>query len=161
MGLDQSLYRVSKVTKLDLENWKALSSLSDEEASYRTAVVQDEFIKVPPSLQVVAADRVEGYKQYHNLRPYFTEVDLYDYGGSEHLRVYTFNMEELACWRNDYELQDAMHTICTKEIKNTGYYLCDEDMLVAIKDNLKAKGEDPDFDPENWDEESLFYWEWY
>lgn len=163
MGLDQSLYRVSKVTKLDLEKWKALSLLSDEEATgYRTIIIQDEFIKVPLSLQVFTVDLIEEYKgQYRNLRPYFTEVDLYDYGESDHLRVYVVNMDEIACWCNDYELQDVMHATCPQEIENCGYCLCDENMLIAVEANLKAKGEEPDFDPENWDEESLFYWEWY
>lgn len=163
MGLDQSLYRVSKLTELDLEKWKNLSLLSNEEATgYWTMIERGECIKAPLALRVFDIDTVRKNENlYGGLKPYFTEVDLYDYGGSDHLYVYAVNLEELACWRKDYELRDALHAICTQDIENTGYYLCDEDMLIAIIDNLKANGEDPDFNPENWDEESLFYWEWF
>ncbi len=121
--------------------------------------------EIPEDAEIVGWGNHSGLISYHfsAANDYSKQVQLsveeLESGfGYEELNEYLmFESTVVACWRKDYDLQEAIHDACERPIGNCGFYRC-SDVMLRVMDQYNAF---PDGVPECAEEEALFYYEWY
>lgn len=151
----QWLYRVSRVTDLDLQRWEKQNQSHDLIECCET-----------PFMWFSEKKAEEYYVKA--LMPYATEVkDIAQY--YNHRRTpglaYVVNLVPIAQWSTSWldepVLIKAIRDILSPKVLEDGcYYSCNEDMLNVLYADLIARGIEPDFDPKNWENEHLVYYAW-
>jgi hypothetical protein len=152
----QWLYRVSKVTDLDLQRWEKQNWHHDLVERCETPYMwfseeKAEEYYVKPLMPY--ATRVEDIARYYNYRrlsapAYIVDMTIIAYWNTS--------------WREESTLLNAMrNALPSGYVLESGcYYSCNEDMLKILYEDLVERGIEPDFDPKNWENEHLVYYAW-
>ena len=150
----QWLYRVSKVTDLDLQKW--------EKQNWRHDLI--ECCETPYTW--FSERKAEEY-YVKSLMPYATRVEdiarYYNYRRTS-APAYVVDLALVAHWRGNeqHTLPDAIRNALPLGYALEGgcYYLCNEEMLNVFYTTLIKQGIEPDFNPKNWENEHLVYYAW-
>ena len=150
----QWLYRVSKITDLDLQRWEKQNWHHDLIECCETPYTwfserKAEEYYVKPLMPY--ATRVEDIARYYNYR-------------RTSAPAYVVDLALVAYWKTGWydeqpALLDAMRdALPSGYVLESGcYYSCNEEMLNILYTNLVEQGIEPDFDPKNWENEHLVY----
>ena len=151
----QWLYRVSKVTDLDLQRW--------EKQNWHHDLIE----RCETPYTWFSEKKAEEY-YVKSLMPYATRVEdiarYYNYRRTS-APAYVVDLALIAHWKTGWgdqrvlidAIRDALHP-CVLESRC--YYSCNEEMLNIFYTNLVKQGIEPDFDPKNWENEHLVYYAW-
>lgn len=148
----QWLYRVSKVTDLDLQRW--------EKQNWHYDLIE----RCETPYTWFSERKAEEY-YVKSLMPYATRVDdiaqYYNYRRTS-APAYVVDLALVAHWRGQSTLPDAIRNALPSggALEGGCYYLCNEEMLNVFYANLIEQGIEPDFDPKNWENEHLVYYAW-
>lgn len=183
MGLDQSIYRISKpeledrVFKRNELNYYNYCSVDENEEYLHEEILPYVVIRKVETemmdLEKMFADK--GIPNHANLGMMCSEYYKYywedgeerksievkvseiteKYIKTEILDMYIWEQEELYYWRKNYEVQDYIYDVV--EAENCKYCLLSTDIQRELIDTYGANFEVE----ENTEDSGIFYWEWY
>ena len=141
MGLDQYIYRLSKVGK---DTIKKLNGMHKDDIDYH-------------DYMVVSKETIDKYPNSYSdildiLRPIQVKNTFID--GEKTVDSYICKRKEVYYMRKEYEVQDSIYELYDGVIDNCGYHHMTEDMIDVVNECAGKKVLDTQAN-------NLYYHEWY